>query len=529
MYNPHDGFPIPTTGGSAVLLMQNVNPIELAMNHQPGPGLPYPADQLYAPNVHSNLHHQSSRHVPNHPTLTSSPVGDIQYRERQTYPSSRLQSYPQPILLCTDKHHPNNPPRHTLQSLPTQHRPTSNASLHTSQLPSQQFNTPTLLSFLSPSPAGHPSNHSQLPLEPAAALQRVKQLPHLSQYDAHQPSSTGPNASQPSPTLSKHPAPKEATNKRSNHRAAPKPPQGPKAKPPAKATPASIVPLPNLQTKPKRAMDAKEKLARKKAVQAQKARARAAAKALKGAPADGQPGQGVFALCSHRHQACMNQASTLPALEVGLDFSGLDTRPPLPVDQSRLDGDHPAPNLNKQRGHDGRICEQPPNEDYMEDQDKHQGEHQDEQQYEGQGEGPDDNGHDPTFSSDEDGKDIRLANGNTRRHLRADLALELEAMAEDELRTRCRKYEHYTRLVAEDKADLDEATQAYHAAILRIACKNRLKMEVVDAYLGLENRARGSNMYSNFCRYDLELRKAFADSKWDFGPLPFDAEADQWT
>ncbi|KAI7948512.1 hypothetical protein MJO29_010177 [Puccinia striiformis f. sp. tritici] len=581
MYNPHDGFPIPTTGGSAVLLMQNVNPIELAMNHQPGPGLPYPADvrsslqhqsprcvpnhptltlspvggiqpraqQLYAPNVHSNLHHQSSRHVPNHPTLTSSPVGDIQYRERQTYPSSRLQSYPQPILLCTDKHHPNNPPRHTLQSLPTQHRPTSNASLHTSQLPSQQFNTPTLLSFLSPSPAGHPSNHSQLPSKPAAALQRVKQLPHLSRYDAHQPSSTGPNASQPSPTLSKHPAPKEATNKRSNHRAAPKPPQGPKAKPPAKATPASIVPLPNLQTEPKRAMDAKEKLARKKAVQAQKARARAAAKALKGAPADGQPGQGVFAvrvrflamhkliiqrafflqLCSHRHQACMNQASTLPALEVGLDFSGLDTRPPLPVDQSRLDGDHPAPNLNEQRGHDSRICEQPPNEDYMEDQDKHQGEHQDEQQYEGQGEGPDDDGHDPTFSSDEDGKDIRLANGNTRRHLRADLALELEAMAEDELRTRCRKYEHYTRLVAEDKADLDEATQAYHAAILRIACKNRLKMEVVDAYLGLENRARGSNMYSNFCRYDLELRKAFADSKWDFGPLPFDAEADQWT
>ncbi|POW16508.1 hypothetical protein PSTT_01351 [Puccinia striiformis] len=501
MYNPHDGFPIPTTGGSAVLLMQNVNPIELAMNHQPGPGLPYPADvrsslqhqsprcvpnhptltlspvggiqpraqQLYAPNVHSNLHHQSSRHVPNHPTLTSSPVGDIQYRERQTYPSSRLQSYPQPILLCTDKHHPNNPPRHTLQSLPTQHRPTSNASLHTSQLPSQQFNTPTLLSFLSPSPAGHPSNHSQLPSEPAAALQRVKQLPHLSQYDAHQPSSTGPNASQPSPTLSKHPAPKEATNKRSNHRAAPKPPQGPKAKPPAKATPASIVPLPNLQTSPSARWTPKKSLPERKQFRPKRR----------------------DKLCSHRHQACLNQASTLPALEVGLDFSGLDTRPPLPVDQSRLDGDHPAPNLNEQRGHDGRICEQPPNEDYMEDQDKHQGEHQDEQQYEGQGEGPDDNGHDPTFSSDEDGKDIRLANGNTRGTSEPIWCL--------------------------NKADLDEATQAYHAAILRIACKNRLKMEVVDAYLGLENRARGSNMYSNFCRYDLELRKAFADKSLEKG------------
>ncbi|KAI7967512.1 hypothetical protein MJO29_000789 [Puccinia striiformis f. sp. tritici] len=539
MYNPHDGFPIPTTGGSAVPLMRNVNPIELAMNHQPGPGLPYPADvrsslqhqsprcvpnhptltsspvggiqpraqQFYAPNVHSNLHHQSSRHVPNHPTLTSSPVGDIQYRERQTYPSSCLQSYPQPILpLRTDEHHPNNPPRHTLQSLPTQHRPTSNASLHTSQLPSQQLNTPTLLSFLSPSPAGHPSNHSQLPSEPAAALQRVNQLPHLSRYDAHQhqPSSTGPNASQPSPTLSKHPAPKEATNKRSNHRAAPKPPQGPKAKPPAKATPASIVPLPNLQTKLKRAMDAEEKLARTKAVQAQKARARAAAKALKGAPADVPPGQAL------QPPARMNQASTLPALEVGLDFSGLDTRSPSPVEQSRLDGDHPAPNLNEQRGHDGRIREQPPNEDYMEDQDEHQGKHQDEQQYKGQGEGPDDDAHDPTFSSDEDGEDIRLANGNTRRHLRADLALELEAMAEDELRTRCCKYEHYTRLVAEDKADLDEATQAYHAAIFRIACKNRLQESPEDGE-SLEKGQRGKICGERWRQLTQEEKEAFED------------------
>ncbi|KAH9455404.1 hypothetical protein Pst134EA_022872 [Puccinia striiformis f. sp. tritici] len=90
-------------------------------------------------------------------------------------------------------------------------------------------------------------------------------------------------------------------------------------------------------------------------------------------------------------------------------------------------------------------------------------------------------------------------------------------MDEDELRIRARKYETYTRLVAKDKADLDEATQIYHANILRIACKNLLKMEVVDTYLGLKNRARGSNMYSNFCRYDIRARRACADESLPMG------------
>ncbi|POW14922.1 hypothetical protein PSTT_02546, partial [Puccinia striiformis] len=381
------------------------------MNHQPGPGLPYPAD------VRSSLQHQSPRCVPNHPTLTyhllveSNPARSSFMRPTciaisttsRPVMSPITQPLRPPLLVIsniasgrltppvafslthspssfrTDKHHPNNPPvTHCSRCLPSIDQPVM-------QLPSQQFNTPTLLSFLSPSPAGHPSNHSQLPSEPAAALQRVNQLPHLSRYDAHQhqPSSTGPNASQPSPTLSKHPAPKEATNKRSNHRAAPKPPQGPKAKPPAKATPASI---PSARWTPKKSSPERKQFRPKRRVRG------AAAKALKGAPADGQPGQAL------QPPARMNQASTLPALEVGLDFSGLDTRSPLPVEQSRLDGDHPAPNLNEQRGHDGQICEQPPNEDYMEDQDEHQGKHQDEQQYKGQGEGPDDGAHDPTFS-----------------------------------------------------------------------------------------------------------------------------------
>ncbi|KAI7960237.1 hypothetical protein MJO29_005305 [Puccinia striiformis f. sp. tritici] len=314
-------------------------------------------------------------------------------------------------------------------------------------------------------------------------------MSHLSTLDTtSRPSSTGPKVT----------APKAAPNQpRLNSRTtskAPKPATKASKQKASQPTPR-IVPLPNLQVEIKQAMDANEKAARTKALRAQRPVKKGAATVSDGAPPREQADEALQPL------AHPNQASTLPTLDADLDFSGFQTLPSSPVDH----GHNLAAHLNDPGGDDGRISEQQPHEEGIEDQDKVDDEGQDNQT------------HGESFLPHDEGKDIHLANGNTRWRLRADLVLGLEEIDEDELCIRARKYKTYTRLAAEDKVDLDEATQIYHANILQIACKNLLKMELVDTYWRLKNRARGSKMYSNFCRYDIQARRAYADESLPMG------------
>ncbi|POW15641.1 hypothetical protein PSTT_02025 [Puccinia striiformis] len=330
---------------------------------------------------------------------------------------------------------------------------------------------------------------SRAPNGESTIAPRAPTMSHSSTLDTtSRPSSTGPKVT----------APKAAPNQpRLNSRTtskAPKPATKASKQKASQPTPR-IVPLPNLQVEIKRAMDANEKAARTKALRAQRPVKKGAATVSDGAPPREQADEALQPL------AHPNQASTLPTLDADLDFSGFQTLPSSPVDH----GHNLAAHLNDPGGDDGRISEQQPHEEGIEDQDKVDDKGQDNQT------------HGESFLPHDEGKDIHLANGNTRWRLRADLVLGLEEIDKDELCIRARKYKTYTRLAAEDKVDLDEATQIYHANILQIACKNLLKMELVDTYWGLKNRARGSNMYSNFCRYDIQARRAYADESLPMG------------
>ncbi|KAI9617661.1 hypothetical protein H4Q26_012964 [Puccinia striiformis f. sp. tritici PST-130] len=71
--------------------------------------------------------------------------------------------------------------------------------------------------------------------------------------------------------------------------------------------------------------------------------------------------------------------------------------------------------------------------------------------------------------------------------------------------------------ISGEKVELDDAYDEYLKTIHRIACKHLLKTQAVLGYLGQCNRARGSNMYNNFCRYDMGARKLNADKTLSAG------------
>ncbi|KAI9623213.1 hypothetical protein H4Q26_014709 [Puccinia striiformis f. sp. tritici PST-130] len=104
-----------------------------------------------------------------------------------------------------------------------------------------------------------------------------------------------------------------------------------------------------------------------------------------------------------------------------------------------------------------------------------------------------------------------------REKLPDDILRRLETMELDELRSRCLKHGQYQRPLAEEKVELDDAYDEYLKTIHRIACKHLLKTQAVLGYLGQCNRARGSNMYNNFCRYDMGARKLNADKTLSAG------------
>ncbi|KNE89338.1 hypothetical protein PSTG_17203 [Puccinia striiformis f. sp. tritici PST-78] len=206
----------------------------------------------------------------------------------------------------------------------------------------------------------------------------------------------------------------------------------------------------------------------------------------------------------------MGQASALKAAltldaQADLDFSEFQSMPGSPVEEGNLGiNDHTAL-LNHVTGQEDSEQYNAGQDDY-ESCDDHRENHQEDREHI-----QEDREDDPLSEEDEDGEAILLANGEKRRRLAPHLVRRLEAMNAGKLRSKTHKHQQYTRLVAEDKADLDEAHEEYQKHILRITCKNRLKLEVVEAYLGRGNRARGPNMYSNFCRYNIGARKVHAN------------------
>ncbi|KAI9609584.1 hypothetical protein H4Q26_007544 [Puccinia striiformis f. sp. tritici PST-130] len=228
---------------------------------------------------------------------------------------------------------------------------------------------------------------------------------------------------------------------------------------------------------------------------------------IRSTPTDGSSAIGTSTIVG---SLAMGQASALKAAltldaQADLDFSEFQSMPGSPVEEGNLGiNDHTAL-LNHVTGQEDSEQYNAGQDDY-ESCDDHRENHQEDREHI-----QEDREDDPLSEEDEDGEAILLANGEKRRRLAPHLVRRLEAMNAGKLRSKTHKHQQYTRLVAEDKADLDEAHEEYQKHILRITCKNRLKLEVVEAYLGRGNRARGPNMYSNFCRYNIGARKVHAN------------------
>ncbi|WAQ85233.1 hypothetical protein PtA15_5A807 [Puccinia triticina] len=82
------------------------------------------------------------------------------------------------------------------------------------------------------------------------------------------------------------------------------------------------------------------------------------------------------------------------------------------------------------------------------------------------------------------------------------LVEELKTMDINELQQRVNKHAHYVRLCSADEVEIQEAYEEFQRQLLIIAASRRLQFDSVQSYLGAENRTQGSNMYTNFCRYD---------------------------
>ncbi|KAA1106483.1 hypothetical protein PGT21_035416 [Puccinia graminis f. sp. tritici] len=140
-----------------------------------------------------------------------------------------------------------------------------------------------------------------------------------------------------------------------------------------------------------------------------------------------------------------------------LDFSGLQSRSPSPT----LPTEVPSPQAQALEGEAADLEGVNPetedqNDSHIFDDD------------------PGDNVHHPT-------------NQTKRKKLAPALVCQLYKMDFDKLRTRVSKLGIYKQLVAEEKADFDEAYKEYQKHINRIACTNLLKIEAVEAYLGQGN------------------------------------------
>ncbi|KAI7963655.1 hypothetical protein MJO29_004082 [Puccinia striiformis f. sp. tritici] len=265
-----------------------------------------------------------------------------------------------------------------------------------------------------------------------------------------------------------------------------------------------VATLPNLHAEVQRAILANQKEAQSKAKKAAKASARTAAK-KDAARIEAAPNQ------STPHEANRQQDSPgasrlppalakagpptqidtpLPPLEDELDFSSFD--PPLPP-QPEPPAHHDAELNDSMIDTQASVLLKP-----MGDEDDWDNVQDDQQ-------------------NTSDHVALPAVGKGKREKLPDDILRRLETMELDELRSRCLKHGQYQRPLAEEKVELDDAYDEYLKTIHRIACKHLLKTQAVLGYLGQCNRARGSNMYNNFCRYDMGARKLNADKTLSAG------------
>ncbi|KAA1069353.1 hypothetical protein PGT21_021861 [Puccinia graminis f. sp. tritici] len=519
------------------------------INHQrpsPSPSHPQSQQGIYT----SDIHHQTPSLAPSHPqtnylmnegrpnqnpnqsqhsvhhqrpSQSNHPMNAGQQAQAPTYVDSSHRQRPGPVAQLSRSHglqpQPVNPvvqPRLHHQT----HHP--NPLHHTQQHP-----TPPRTALLAPH---NPPSQTQ-PILPGhrSALGHTVNRPSSSQPQHHVSSQLpyqATNLHQPTTaTVQIHQA---TTNSR----------QIPAA--PSRATTASISrqttqappprtiqvsALPNLQSELKRALDANAKAAQAQAAKVAKAAARADAKAAakQAAAAKAPPKRGtgasVSTLEANRSQSAnqntdsttgntstsgankfapapppQNLSNPTPlkpaALPIAdLDFSGLQSRSPSPT----LPKEVPSPQAQALGGEAADLEGVNPETEDQNDSDIFDDDP-----------GDNEHVHHPT-------------NQTKRRKLAPELVRQLYKMELDELKTKVSKLGIYRRLVAEEKADFDEAYEEYQKHIHRIACTNLLKIEAVEAYLGQGNRARGSSLYNNFVRYNEEARQIKADKSISMG------------
>ncbi|KAA1094038.1 hypothetical protein PGT21_007296 [Puccinia graminis f. sp. tritici] len=87
----------------------------------------------------------------------------------------------------------------------------------------------------------------------------------------------------------------------------------------------------------------------------------------------------------------------------------------------------------------------------------------------------------------------------------------LDRLDLDELRGKAAKKGKYKKLTALIRTELDELYRDYQVKLHKVAIKHLTKPEPISNYVGNGNRYRGPTNYNNFCKYDVEARKAYYD------------------
>jgi hypothetical protein len=88
----------------------------------------------------------------------------------------------------------------------------------------------------------------------------------------------------------------------------------------------------------------------------------------------------------------------------------------------------------------------------------------------------------------------------------------LDRLDLDELRGKAAKKGKYKKLTALIRTELDELYRDYQVKLHKVAIKHLTKPKPILNYVGNGNRYRGATNYNNFCKYDVEARKAYYDS-----------------
>ncbi|KAA1110683.1 hypothetical protein PGT21_029513 [Puccinia graminis f. sp. tritici] len=348
-----------------------------------------------------------------------------------------------------------------------------------------------------PAPTGHKvqthtnrsvsSHHSSSSVPLRSLNAPTSSVPLASAATSQAPSSSVPTC--PVPATQGHRKPSKSRKSHSN--ACPKASDPHPEHSPSTSGPLKVSALPNLQKELQAAFAANDKTAGSKRAKATGKKPRENAQTTK-TTAEGQSRQPSCADPPSRSQRCNVSGATtdpaptktitaslnpnlhVPPLTADLDLSGLQSPPSPDLNVDVNDGAEPSGNVGPTNNAD----------------------HSD------QGD----------VDSDNQPNDNEGSSGEKRKKLAHHLVKQLYAMDTDTLRDAVRKHGHYTRLVAEDKVELDDAHEEYLKQVYRICGTNLLQIDSVMKYIGQGNRTRGGTMYSYFCQYNPEAVRIKNDS-----------------